>query len=355
MGEMKIYDVIVIGGGQSALACGYFLRRTGLNYMLLDEQRQSGGAWNHGWESLTLFSPAQFSSLPGWLMPESQGKFPFRKETIDYLEKYENKYNIPTTRSVKVQSVERTQEGFKLQTSDGEYFAKAVVSATGTWSAPFIPDVKGKELFKGLQVHSAHYRSPEIFKDKKVLIVGGGNSGAQLLAEISKVGQTEWSTLENPSFLPDEVDGRVLFDTATAMYNAQKEGKTLDTNTYNLSNIVMVPSVVEARRRNVLYSKGRINSITATGVEWETGEEEKFDAIVWCTGFRYATQHLENLGITDPNGRVETTGTRANRVSGPWLVGYGNWTGFASATLIGVGRSAKNTVNEIKEYLATTR
>lgn len=348
---MKNYDVIVIGGGQSALACGYFLRRTGLNYMLLDEQEQSGGAWNHGWESLTLFSPAQFSSLPGWLMPESEGKFPSRKETIDYLDRYEKKYNIPKTSSVKVQSVERTQDGFKLQTSDGEYFAKAVISATGTWSAPFIPDVKGKELFQGIQIHSAHYRSPEIFKDKKVLIVGGGNSGAQLLAEISKEAQTEWSTLENPTFLPDDVDGRVLFDTATAMYNAQKEGKQIDPNTYNLSNIVMVPPVVEARKRNVLHSKGRIEAISATGVTWESGEEEKFDAIVWCTGFRSATQHLKYLGITEPNGRVETTGTRANTISGLWLVGYGNWTGFASATLIGVGRSARVTVAEIEHYI----
>lgn len=348
---MKNYDVIVIGGGQSALACGYFLRRTGLNYMLLDEQEQSGGAWNKGWDSLTLFSPAQFSSLPGWLMPESVGKFPSRKETIDYLDRYEKKYNIPKTRSVKVHSVEKNKEGFKLQTSDGEYFAKAVISATGTWSAHFIPFVKGSELFQGIQIHSAHYKNPEVFKDKKVLIVGGGNSGAQLLAEISKVAQTEWSTLENPTFLPDEVDGRVLFDTATAMYNAQKEGKSFDANSYNLSNIVMVPSVVEARERNVLHSKGRINSITATGVQWESGEEEKFDAIVWCTGFKYATQHLDNLGITDPNGRIETTGTRANAVSGLWLVGYGNWTGFASATLIGVGRSARVTVAEVELYI----
>nr|WP_311732306.1 hypothetical protein [Sphingobacterium sp. JUb56] len=183
------------------------------------------------------------------------------------------------------------------------------------------------------------------------MIIGGGNSGAQLLAEISKIAQTEWSTLENPTFLPDDVDGRVLFDTATLMYNAQKEGKPIDPNLYNLSSIVMVPSVVEARKRDVLHSKGRINFISSTGVQWESGETEKFDAIVWCTGFKYATQHLANLAVTNPNGRIETTGTKANAVSGLWLVGYGNWTGFASATLIGVGRSAKSTISEIKEYL----
>ncbi|MGJ1323104.1 ArsO family NAD(P)H-dependent flavin-containing monooxygenase [Sphingobacterium sp. PCS056] len=352
---MKNYDVIVIGGGQSALACGYFLRRTELHYTLLDDQEQSGGAWLHAWDSLTLFSPSQFSSLPGWLMPESAERFPSRSETIEYLGAYEKKYMIPVKRSTKVIAVNKMDKGFNLQTSDGEYHAKVVISATGTWSAPFVPIVEGQKLFQGAQIHSSVYQKPDIFKDKKVLIIGGGNSGAQLLAEISKVAQTEWSTLENPTFLPDDVDGRVLFDTATTMYHAQKEGKPVDPTLYNLSSIVMVPSVVEARKRNVLHSKGRINSIFSTGVQWESGETEKFDAIVWCTGFRYATQHLENLGITDPNGRIETIGTRVDAVSGLWLVGYGNWTGFASATLIGVGRSAKNTVNEIKEYLASKK
>lgn len=350
---MKNYDVIVIGAGQSALASGYFLRRTDLNYILLDEQEQPGGAWLHTWNSLTLFTPAQFSSLPGWLMPDAVGKFPSRLDTIDYLTKYEKKYNIPVARSVKVIAVQKTDEGFCVQTSAGEYFAKVVISATGTWSAPFIPYVKGQESFRGLQIHSTQYKNPDIFDGKKVLIVGGGNSGAQLLAEVSTIAQTAWSTLEPPSFLPDDVDGRVLFETATLMYNAQKEGKPFDASLYNLSHIVMVPAVVEARERKILHSKGQIDAITVDGVRWESGEEERFDAIVWCTGFRPATQHLASLGITDSNGRVDTTGTKANAVDGLWLVGYGNWTGFASATLIGVGRSAKSTINEIKDYLGS--
>lgn len=348
---MKKHDVIIIGGGQAALACAYFLRRTELNYILLDEQAQPGGAWQHGWDSLTLFSPAQFSSLPGWFMPDSQGKYPTKAETIRYLKAYEKKYNVPVSRSTKVISVEKTNDGFILRTSQDEYYAKAIISATGTWSSPFIPQVEGRELFQGTQVHSAHYKNPDMFRGQKVLVVGAGNSGAQLLAELSTVTQTEWSTLEPPIFLPDEVDGRALFDTATAMYNAQKEGKPMEKPLYNLSNIVMVPPVVEARERDVLHSKGRIHTIIPNGVQWESGEEEEFDAIVWCTGFRSATQHLSNLNITDSDGRVKTEGTKAIKIPGLWLVGYGNWTGFASATLIGVARSARNTASEVNAYL----
>lgn len=348
---MKIYDVIIIGGGQSALACGYFLRRTQLNYIILDDQEKPGGAWNHGWDSLTLFSPAQFSSLPGWFMPESIGKFPSRKETIRYLSDYETKYNIPVLRATKVNSVKQTDSGFQIETTKGTYSAKAVISATGNWSAPFIPPTKGRESFKGLQMHSAHYKTPDIFEGQKVLVVGAGNSGAQLLAEISTVAHTEWSTLGPPIFLPDHVDGRVLFDTATAMYNAQKEGRPIDKPQYDLSNIVMVPSVVDARQRDVLQSKGKVAEITPDGVIWESGEQENFDAIVWCTGFKPATQHLESLNITDAEGKINVSGTRSNNIPGLWLFGYGHWTGFASATLIGVGRSARATIIEVEEYI----
>lgn len=348
---MESYDVIIIGGGQSALACGYFLRRTQLSYIILDDQEQPGGAWNHGWDSLTLFSPAQFSSLPGWFMPDSIGKYPSRAETIKYLTDYEVKYNIPVVRATKVNEVTQIDNGFEIKTSKGTYSAKAVISATGNWSAPFIPPTEGRDSFHGIQMHSAHYKTPSIFEGKKVLVVGAGNSGAQLLAEISTVAHTEWSTLSKPVFLPDHVDGRVLFDTATAMYNAQKEGRPMDKPQYDLSNIVMVPPVVGARERDVLNSKGRISKITPTGVLWESGEQENFDAIVWCTGFKPATQHLKNLNITDAEGKIDITGTKSNAIPGLWLVGYGHWTGFASATLIGIGRSARATVSEVDEYI----
>src|SRR5690606_4336710 len=101
----KTFDLIIIGGGQSALACAYFLRRTGLDYLILDDQDQCGGAWRGAWESLTLFSPAEHSSLSGWLMPPSNNGFPNRNEVIDYLCRYEKRYKFPIERPVKVTDV----------------------------------------------------------------------------------------------------------------------------------------------------------------------------------------------------------------------------------------------------------
>src|SRR4051794_31379032 len=104
---MNHFDIIVIGGGQSGLASGYFLQRTGLNYVILDDQSHSGGAWNHAWDSLTLFSPAEYSSLPGRMMPRSNNAYPVKQEVLDYLCSYEAHYKLNIQRPVKVVSIKR--------------------------------------------------------------------------------------------------------------------------------------------------------------------------------------------------------------------------------------------------------
>lgn len=351
MQNYKIYDLIIIGGGQSALACGYYLRRTELDYLILDNQEECGGAWQHTWDSLTLFSPAEHSSLPGWLMPKSENQFPTKEEVIDYVCQYEKRYKLPVERPVEVKKVEKESGHFKIITNKSTYYSKAIISATGTWGKPFIPDIEGKDKFKGRQIHSAYYQNSDELEGRKVLIVGEGNSGAQILAEVSKVANTKWSTRKSPEYLPDDVDGRVLFDQASAKYYAEKNGEKFDMSKYNLGNIVMVPSVKEARERDVLHSQGEFTSFAESGIIWESGEEESFDAVIWCTGFGYATDHLENIVSTDERGKIKTEGTRSTEEENLWLVGYGGWTGFASATLIGVGRSARATVKEVQECL----
>lgn len=348
MEQHLVVDVVVIGAGQSGLAVGYYLRRAGVSYVLLDAQPQPGGAWLHGWNSLRLFSPADASSLPGWLMPRPPNdSFPTRDWVIEYLRHYEQRYELPVRRPVRVATVGHSAAGFTIETDQGVWQARAVVSATGSWSAPFIPAYPGQAAFKGLQLHSGQYREATALVGKRVLVVGGGNSGAQLLAEVSRVADTVWVTEKEPRLLPDDVDGRALFTQATQRYRAGLENTPPPT----LGDIVMVEPVRDARRRGVLHSTRPFASFTATGVVWPDGRQQDFDAVLWCTGFRPALAHLQPLGVVLPNGRVATDGTRATKLPGLWLVGYGTWTGFASATVIGVGRSARATVEQIKAYL----
>jgi putative flavoprotein involved in K+ transport len=347
---MDKYDVLVIGGGQSGLAIGYYLRRSGLHYKILDMQQQEGGSWPHYWQSLRLFSPAQWSSLPGIIMPGGPDHYPSRNETIQYLREYEQKYKLPVERPVEVMSIEKAENGsFRLQTSKGLMEAKAIVSATGSFRNPYTPEIEGINKFKGTILHAADYQNPEPFKGKKVAIVGEGNSGAQILSELSRHAESYWITSKAPRFLPDHIDGRILFDTATQLYKARQEGRNFTPP--SLGDIVMVAPVKEARDRGALKWQHPITRFRENSIVLESGEEKQIDAVIFCTGFRPALDHLKPLGIVE-NNRVKTVGTRAVHINGLWLLGYGSWTGFASATLIGVGRTARQTSKELQEYLA---
>ena len=348
-------DVMVIGGGQAGLAIGYHLRRTSLSFLILDAEKSPGGAWRHAWRSLRLFSPAAWSSLPGWPLSGGESDYPGRDDILAYLARYEERYDLPVRRPVMVRSVMKTAGGrFRIATDRGDWTARTVVSATGTWRHPYIPAYPGREAFRGVQLHSSAYETPEPFAGRRVLIMGGGNSGAQILAELSSHAETIWVTERPPSFLPDEVDGRELFHRATARIRALQQGREAETPRDGLGDIVMVPPVIEARDRGVLHAVRPFRRFTETGVVWRDGTETEIDAVLWCTGFRPALDHVAGLGLIEPDGTVELDGTRSIREPRLWFVGYGGWSGPASATLIGVGRSARETVRRLVDELDPT-
>ena len=350
--RQKRRDVAVIGGGQAGLAVGYYLRRTDLSFVILDDQAKPGGAWRHTWDALRLFSPARYSSLPGWPMPRSTGaEFPSRDDVIQYLGRYEERYDLPVERPVRVEAVRREGEWYVLETSSGAWQARAVVSATGTWANPHVPQYPGQEVFQRRQLHSAEYSSPLWFAGERVVVVGGGNSGAQIMAEVSQVADATWATREEPNFLPEEVDGRVLFEEATERYKARREGHAPEP-AHSLGDIVQVPPVREARAHGALKRQPMFERFVREGVVWPGGAEEPVDVVIWATGFDAMLDHLHPLSLADKRGHVATKGTRAVGTPRLWLVGYGNWTGFASATLVGVGRTARPAVREIEAALA---
>ena len=347
---MKIYDTLVIGGGQAGLSMAYFLNRQKLDYLVLDDQKIAGGSWLQTWDSLRLFSPVEYSSLSGWMMPKGPDVYPTKTEFISYLEQYEKRYTIPIQRNTTVKEVIKDDDLFEVITNQGKFYCKTLVSATGTAKQPFIPLYKNVDQFSGKQIHSVDYRNANDLHGLKVLIIGGGNSGAQVLAEVSKVAHTQWVTTKEPHFLPDDIDGRYLFAEANKKFYGQPtENEALDQNV-SLANIVMIDSVKEARNRNVLHSKRPFHSFYNNGVIWPDNTKEPFDAVIWCTGFKANIDHLKSLNIIQ-NNKIETQYTRSIKEPLLWLVGYGTWTGFASATIYGVGKTARHTATEIANAL----
>ncbi|WP_331737464.1 ArsO family NAD(P)H-dependent flavin-containing monooxygenase (plasmid) [Streptomyces sp. NBC_00984] len=345
-------DVVVVGGGQAGLAAGYHLRRQGLDFMILDADTAPGGAWQHMWESLHLFSPAEHSSLPGRLMPAQPGEtYPDAGHVVDYLTDYEKRYGLPVQHGTRVGAVRRDAGGLLVEADTGIWLAKAVISATGTWSRPFLPAVPGRSVFTGRQLHTVNYCSPADFAGQRVVVVGGGNSGAQIAADLALDGNAHvtWVTQRPPRFLPDDIDGRALFDVAAARRRALDAGRTDTGGLASLGDIVAVPPVRAARDAGLLTAKPMFSRLTASGVRWDDGSRAGADAIVWCTGFRPALSHLAPLNLRGPRGHIPTDGTRALGEARLHLLGYGDWTGPASATLIGVGRPARDAAREIAQ------
>ncbi|BAU85342.1 monooxygenase [Streptomyces laurentii] len=344
--------MVVIGGGQAGLAAGYHLRRAGLGFVILDAEDRAGGAWQHTWDSLHLFSPAAYSSLPGRLMPGRPGQaYPDARHVVAYLADYEQRYELSVHRPVRVRGVHRHGERLRVETGSGTWLARAVVSATGTWSRPFVPAVPGQAVFGGAQLHTVDYRRPADFAGQRVFVVGGGNSGAQIAADLARTSALTWVTPREPRFLADDIDGRALFDAASARRRALDEGRTDTGGVASLGDIVAVPAVRAARDAGLLKAQPVFTRLTPGGVAWADGTTAGADAVIWCTGFRPALSHLAPLGLRGSRGHIPTLGTRAVDEPRLHLLGYGDWTGPASATLIGVGRPARDAARDIAGLL----
>jgi putative flavoprotein involved in K+ transport len=347
---MSSAQVVVIGGGQAGLAAGYYLRRAGLDFVILDAQATPGGAWQHGWDSLRLFSPAQFSSLPGWPMPPSPGEwYPPAGHVVDYLAAYEKRYELPIRRSETVTAVSRTDAGLQVTTDSGVWSAAAVISATGTWWRPFFPVVPGS--FAGRQLHTVDYKTAAEFAGQRVVVVGDGNSGAQIAADLTTAAEVTWVTRRPPRYLPDEVDGHALFDAAARRRRALDRGGADTGGVAALGDIVALPPVRRARDAGLLTARPMFSRFDEDGPVWSDGTRLRADVVIWCTGFRPALSHLSPLRLRNADGRIPTDGTRAVEEPRLHLLGYGDWTGPASATLIGVGMTARTAVTDIADLL----
>jgi len=176
---------VVIGGSQAGLAVGYHLRQRGLPFVILDENDRIGDAWRRRWDSLRLFTPGRYDGLPGMLFPGSPSSYPTKDETADYLETYAREFELPVRTGVKVDSLSKVGDRFEVICGEHTLFAANVVVATGAYHNPRIP-LLARELDESIvQLHSKEYRNPSQIQEGGVLVVGAGNSGAEIAIELA--------------------------------------------------------------------------------------------------------------------------------------------------------------------------
>src|SRR5215204_2203935 len=184
------HETVVIGGGQAGLTVGYYLKQHGRPFVILDANERIGDAWRKRWDSLRLFTPARYDGLAGWRFPAPAFSFPTKDEMADYLESYAARFDLPVRTGVKVDALSRQDDRFILSSGGRRFEAEHVVVATGANQVPKVPSFANELHPSIVQLHSSQYRHPSQLQEGAVLVVGAGNSGAEIALEVSRTHPT---------------------------------------------------------------------------------------------------------------------------------------------------------------------
>lgn len=336
--SIPAYDVLVIGAGQAGLATAFHLRKRGLPFVLLEAEREPGGSWPSYYDSLRLFSPASYSSLPGLPFPGDPAHYPTRDEVVAYLRGYARRFDFPIIGSTAVRSIHRTERVFVAECGEGRVFtARAVVVAAGSFRVPHVPVIEGQDQFGGVRIHSSAYRNAAPFRGRRVVVVGAANSAVQIAVELARDANVTLATRYRVHFLPQRFLGRdIHFWFKVTGLDRSRIAKDQAT------------PVIDAGGYRAALAAGRpvqkrmFRAFTAEGVMWADGTREKIDAVIFATGFRQEFPFLSAL----PNALHQRRGVSL-AVRGLYFVGLSGQTGFASATLRGVGPDAAEIVGRL--------
>ncbi|CAL9355956.1 flavin-containing monooxygenase [Actinospica acidiphila] len=350
---MEHIDVAVIGGGQSGLATAHALLRRGLRPVVLEASDHAAGSWPHYYDSLTLFSPARYNSLPGMPFPGAdRDRYPHRDEVVTYLTAYADRLDAEIRTGCRVTAVRRTGDGFTAELEGGRLSARAVVAASGTFGRPHRPALPGLEEFTGQVLHAADYRSPAAFSGRRVVVVGAGNSAVQIAAELAETAHVTLATRGPVKFAAQRILDRDLhFWTVRTGLDTAPLGRLL-------ARPPAQPVLDDGRYRAALAAGRPDRRALFTGAVgpkllWPDGQREEVDAIVLATGYRPDLPYLAPLhGALDDEGIPRHREGLATAVPGLAFVGLEWQRSLSSNSLRGVGRDADRVARRLAAHLA---
>ncbi|TDB72845.1 NAD(P)/FAD-dependent oxidoreductase [Micromonospora sp. KC723] len=347
---------MIVGGGQSGLAAARAALEAGLRPVVLEASAEAVGSWPGYYDSLTLFSPARYSALPGLAFDDTEpDRYPIRDEVVGYLRRYAAGIDADIRTGVRVTAVRHRPGGYLVQTSDGEEFAAAgVVAATGSFGNPHLPVLTGQDAYTGEVRHVAHYRRPEPYAGKRVVVVGAGNSAVQVAHELASWATVTLATRAPIQFVPQRIGGRDLHHwlhltgadrlPRAVLLRLIRHAAVLDTGVYR-----------DALARGLFTRRDMFTAFTPDGVIWADGAVERVDAVIFATGYRPHLDYLAPLGALAPGGMPRQV--RGISTTHPALVylGLEFQRSFASNTLRGVGRDATHVVAALAAAMSRGR
>jgi putative flavoprotein involved in K+ transport len=302
-------DVLVIGAGQAGLALGYHLQRAGLRFTLLDAAPRVGESWRTRWDSLRLFTPAEFCSLPGMRFPAPAGTYPSKDDVAGYLERYVRTFELPVQLGTSVRRVTRESDGtFCATAGDRSFRARHVTVATGPFQQPLIPGVATGLSPAVRQLHSTDYRRPQDVPTGRVVVVGAGNSGLQIADELAAAGREVTVAIgSRPRTVRQRPLGKDLFWWLTRTGLLDKTADTRLAARFQARELVIGTSFRSLRRRGITL-RPRLTATDGSLVHFADGAAQRTEAVVWATGFRADYGWLDVPGALVDGRPVHTRG-----------------------------------------------
>ncbi len=345
-------EVIVIGGGQSGLAIGRQLQLQGVRFMIVDAGPEIGHVWRSRWDSLTLFTAARYSGLPGLPFPGDPAGHPTKDAVAQYLRDYADTFELPVVHNTRVVRVSRNGAAFTVHTDGGTFRAGRVVVATGPFQTPVIPAVAAAISPHIRQLHSSAYRNPEQLPAGPVLVVGNANSGLQIASELHRSREVTLSSGSATRTLPQRVLGRDLFWwlTTTGLFTAPAQSR-LGRRFRNSPELVIGNSIRRLARAGVTV-RPRVTEADGTTVTFADATSTTPATIVWATGYRRDYKFIDVTGVTDSTGEpVHRRGV--SPVPGLYFLGL-PWQHTRGSALLGfVGADAAHIAEHIAAAPAT--
>jgi putative flavoprotein involved in K+ transport len=341
-GGDRLLDVAVIGGSQAGLAMAWHLTRQNLRFVVLEAGPEVGHVWRSRWDSLTLFTPAQYDALPGMPFPGKADTYPGKDPVAGYLQAYADTFHLPVRLNAGVTHLSRTAEGFEIRTDDELVRARQVVVATGPFQAPFMPPAAQRLDSSVTQLHSAGYRNPQALPAGPVLVVGGGNSGFQIAEELAAAGRrVDLSIATKQPVLPQRLAGKDLFWWLTRLRLMRVSTESRLGRRMSSRDFIIGSSRRRLQKKGVRF-RPRLTGAGGRTAQFADGGTLDAGVVIWATGYRPDYSWIGIPGVVQ-DGQV-THRRGVTEVPGLYFLGL-TWQHTRGSALLGF-------VNDDAAYLA---
>lgn len=351
--ERRHFDTVVIGGGQAGLATGYYLTQQNRDFVILDANHRTGDSWRERWDSLRLFTPARFDGLPGMRFPASGSTYIGKNEMADYLEAYAARFELRVQRGVRVDGLSRNGDGFIVSAGDMRFEAANVVVAMGNSQAPWVPSFAADLNPDIVQVHSKKYRNTSQLRNGSVLVVGAGNSGADIAIEVVQ---------SHPTLMAGKESGHIPFriETFVARNLLVRLVRFVGHRVLTVRTPIgrkLRPKLMRAAAPLVrvkpkdLLAAGVDRVPKVVGVQeglpvLEDGRVVDVANVIWCTGYRPGFSWIDLPILGDRQEPKHVRGVVPGQ-PGLYFVGLHFLYSMTSETITGVQRDAKRITKHI--------